>query len=55
VSELLSREPLPLPQLEIIDEGKGLRGIEGLLALRYENLELVGYNSHGKIAASVAV
>ncbi len=55
VSELLSRQPLPLPKLEIIEEGKGLRGIEGLLALRYENLELIGYNSHGKIAASVAV
>lgn len=55
VNELLSREPLKLPQLQIIDEGSGLRGVEGLLALRYENLALIGYNSHGKIAAAVAV
>src|SRR6266536_1207454 len=55
LNELLSRQPLPLPRLEIIDEGRGLQGIEGLLALRYENLELIGYNSHGKIAATVAV
>lgn len=55
VNELLSREPLTLPQLQIIGEGSGLRGVEGLLALRYENLALIGYNSHGKIAAAVAV
>jgi thymidylate synthase len=39
VEELLSREPLPLR----------------LLAFRYEHLELVGYKSHGKIEAPVAV
>ena len=55
VRELLSREPLPLPRLEIRDEGKSLRGLEGLLAMRYEHLELVGYRSHGKIEAPVAV
>lgn len=55
VEELLSREPLELPQLEIVDAGKPLRGLEGLLAMRYENLNLVGYKSYGKIAASVAV
>lgn len=55
VNELLSREPLTLPQLQIIGEGSGLREVEGLLALRYENLALIGYNSHGKIAAAVAV
>lgn len=54
VHELLSREPLPLPYLRITDE-RGLRGLEGLLAIRYENLNLVGYQSHGKIAAQVAV
>jgi thymidylate synthase len=54
VRELLSREPLPLPQLKIVDEG-GRRGLEGLLSMRYENLSLAGYQSHGKIAASVAV
>jgi thymidylate synthase len=35
-------------------EGR-LRGLEGLLAMRYEHLHLVGYKSHGKIAAPVAV
>ena len=53
VNELLSREPLPLPRLEIVDQGK--RGLEGLLAMSYEDLKLVGYQSHGKIAAPVAV
>ncbi len=55
VEELLSREPLPLPRLEIKHESGRLRGLEGLLKIRYENLELVGYKSHGKIAAAVAV
>jgi len=55
VEELLAREPFPLPKLEILDEGKQHRGLEGLLSISYENLKLVGYQSHGKIAASVAV
>ncbi|HEY0545803.1 MAG TPA: thymidylate synthase [Pyrinomonadaceae bacterium] len=55
VEELLAREPLPLPRLEIKDEDKKLRGLEGLLGVRYEHLTLVGYKSHGKIAAPVAV
>lgn len=55
VQELLAREPLPLPRLEIVDEGEPLRGLDGLLRMRYENLQLVNYRSHGKIAAPVAV
>lgn len=55
VEELLAREPLELPRLEIVDEDEKLRGLEGLLAMRYENLKLVGYKSHSKIAAPVAV
>lgn len=55
VEELLSREPYPLPHLEIADEGEPRRGLDGLLAMRYENVKLVGYQSHGKIAAAVAV
>jgi thymidylate synthase len=55
VRELLSREPLALPRLEIRDEEKSLRGLDGLLAMRYEHLNLVGYKSHGKIEAPVAV
>lgn len=55
VEELLAREPYPLPKLVILDDGKQLRGLEGLLRLKYEHLNLVGYQSHGKIAATVAV
>src|SRR6266853_4032428 len=49
VSELLSRTPFPLPQLQIADEGEPLRGLEGLLNMRYEYVNLVGYQSHGEI------
>ena|ERR1041384_470364 len=55
VHELLAREPLPLPRLEIVEPGEPLRGLDGLLRMRYENLHLAGYQSHGKIAAPVAV
>jgi len=55
VQELLSREPLPLPRLEIRDDTQKLRGIKELLDMRYENIALVGYESHAKIAAPVAV
>ena len=55
VEELLAREPLPLPRLEIADDAEPLRGLGGLLNVRYEHLRLVGYQSHGKIAAPVAV
>ncbi len=54
VNELLSREPLPLPKLEFTN-AENLKGLEGLLKFKYENLNLVGYQSHGKIAAPVAV
>jgi len=55
VKQLLARDPLPLPQLKINDPDHKLRGLDGLLAAKYEHLELVGYQSHGKIAAPVAV
>jgi len=54
VEELLVREPLSLPQLEFVG-ADNLRGLEGLLNLKYENLNLVGYKSRSKIAAPVAV
>jgi thymidylate synthase len=54
VEELLSREPLPLPTLEFAD-AEGLKGLDGLLKFKYQNLNLVGYQSHRKIAAPVAV
>jgi thymidylate synthase len=55
VQELLSREPLPLPRLEIRDDANGLRGLQRLLDMRYEDIALVGYESYAKIAAPVAV
>ena len=55
VREVLSREPRPLPKLEIKDEDLQLRGLEGLLGMRSEHLSLIGYESHAKIAAPVAV
>ena len=54
VSELLSREPFELPKLELRN-AEGLRGLDSLLNFKFENLALEGYNSHGKIAAPVAV
>jgi thymidylate synthase len=55
VNQLLSREPRPLPRLEIKDEANQLRGLEGLLSVRYQHLNLIGYNAHAKIAGQVAV
>ncbi|HEY3026641.1 MAG TPA: thymidylate synthase [Pyrinomonadaceae bacterium] len=55
VEQLLAREVLPLPALEILDQERSLRGLEGLLEMRYENLNLISYHSHAKIAAPVAV
>lgn len=54
VEELLKREPLALPKLELIG-AENLKGLEGLLNFKYENLNLIGYQSHKKIAAPVAV
>jgi thymidylate synthase len=55
VQQLLTRDPLPLPHLEIRDDDKKLRGLEGVQSFEYANLNLVGYQSHAKIAAPVAV
>ena len=55
VRELLSREPFPLPRLEIKDEDNRLRGLDGLLKIGYEDLKLTGYQALAKIAAPVAV
>jgi thymidylate synthase len=54
VEELLRRKPLPLPKLEFV-KAENLKGLTGLLNFKYENLNLAGYQSHGKIAAPVAV
>ncbi|MEJ7616381.1 MAG: thymidylate synthase [Pyrinomonadaceae bacterium] len=55
VEELLARAPLALPRLEVRDGENQLRGLSGLLSMRYEHLNLIGYQSHAKIAAPVAV
>lgn len=54
VEELLSREPMPLPKLELVD-ADGLNGLDGLLNFKFENLKLENYQSWGKIVAPVAV
>lgn len=54
VDELLSREPRELPELKFVNAAD-LKGLDGLLNFKYENLELSGYDPHGKIAAPVAV
>ncbi len=54
VEELLSREPKELPKLEFVD-AENLKELEGLLNFKYENLNLIGYQSYEKIAAPVAV
>ncbi len=54
VEELLSREPFALPKLEFKD-AENLKGFDGLLNFKYENLSLQNYQSWGKIAAPVAV
>jgi thymidylate synthase len=54
VNELLAREPLPLPTLKFENVGN-MKGLDGLLNFKYENLKLENYRSYGKIAAPVAV
>ncbi len=54
VETLLERDPLTLPKLEFVN-ADNLRGLDGLLEMSIENLNLVGYQSHKKIVAPVAV
>ncbi|HQP19910.1 MAG TPA: thymidylate synthase, partial [Phenylobacterium sp.] len=46
--EQLTREPLPLPVMEIADR-------DDLFAFEYEDFKLRGYQAHDKIAAPIAV
>lgn len=46
IREVLSREPLAQPRLEILDPDARLLGLPGLLALRYEHLRLHRLQSH---------
>jgi len=54
VETLLTREPLTLPTLEFVN-ADNLKGLDGLLNFKYENLSLNSYKAHKKIAAPVAV
>ncbi len=54
VDELLAREPIPLPDLVLVD-ADDLTSLAGLLNFTFENLKLENYQSWGKIAAPVAV
>ena len=54
VNELLSREPLDLPKLAFVNT-EDLKGLDGILNFKFENLDLQNYQSHGKISAPVAV
>lgn len=49
INEQLSREPLPLPKLEI------KRKPDSIFDYEYEDFEVVGYESHKRISAPVAV
>jgi thymidylate synthase len=49
VNEQLERAPLPLPRLVI------KRDVKEIDAFRYEDFEIIGYQSHPHIAAPVAV
>jgi thymidylate synthase len=54
VNTILEREPLELPKLQF-ENADNLKGLNGLLEMKMENLKLVGYKSHKKISAPVAV
>ena len=45
---------MPLPKLEFVN-ADSLKGLDGLLNFKFENLKLNNYQSWGKIAAPVAI
>ena len=55
VNEVLAREPLPCRNSRLLIRPGACAGSRGLLDMRYEDLKLRNYQSHGKIAAAVAV
>jgi thymidylate synthase len=52
VNEQLSREPFALPELKL---NKDVKTLEDLEKLEWDDFELVGYESHPRISAPVAV
>lgn len=54
VNKQLSREPRALPKVKINRKPTG-RLLEDILETKWEDLELIGYDPHPKIAAPVAV
>ena len=54
VEQLLEREPIALPELLLVNADR-LKGLNGLLNFKFENVRLENYQSWGKIAAPVAV
>jgi thymidylate synthase len=50
--EQISRTPYPFPQLNIKKDIKTLEDIENL---QFEDIELIGYQSHAAIKAPMAV
>jgi thymidylate synthase len=45
----LAREPYPLPQMKLNPD------VQSIFEFRYEDFELIGYQSHPRIAAPIAV
>jgi len=45
---------MELPKLEFVNAA-GLKGLDGLLNFKFENLKLNNYQSWGKIEAPVAI
>lgn len=54
VDELLARKPFESPTIKLAERLKG-RGFEALMEFELADVELVGYHSHDKIVAPVAV
>lgn len=57
VREQLSREPRPLPRVQVVDAifAPEQSNLDKLLSLRYKNLTLINYAPHASIKAPVAV
>jgi len=54
VKEQLSRTPFPAPTIKINDRLRG-KGFEGLLDFKWEDIEVIGYQSHPPIKAKMSV